>query len=113
LAMAVATLWMIAIGSDLEVGPNEELPELPDLRTVLGLTGARRPRRMRLFRLGQLWLLVQLIQGQALSRPRRIVPEPTSDGTLKRMVALRLKSYFGQPQSPVVAKTTGVASGQR
>ena len=76
LAMAVATLWMITLGSDLEVGPSAELPELPDLRSMLGLTGARRPRRLRLFRLGQLWLLVQLIQGQALSLPRRLVPEP-------------------------------------
>jgi len=79
LAMAVATLWMITLGSDLEVGPSAELPELPDLRSMLGLTGARRPRRLRLFRLGQLWLLVQLIQGQALSLPRRLVPEPWPD----------------------------------
>jgi hypothetical protein len=76
LAMAVATLWMITIGSDLEVGPSDELPDLPDLRPILGLAGARRPRRMRLFRLGQLWLLVQLREGHALPLPRRLVPEP-------------------------------------
>jgi hypothetical protein len=74
--MAVATLWMITIGSDLEVGPSDELPALPDLRPILGLAGARRPRRMRLFRLGQLWLVVQLMQGHALPLPRRLVPEP-------------------------------------
>jgi hypothetical protein len=58
LAMAVATLWMITLGSDLEVGPSEDCPTLPDLRAILGLRGERRPRRTRLFRLGWLWLLV-------------------------------------------------------
>ena len=79
LAMAVARLWMITIGSDVEVGPSEAMPDLPDLRPILGLVGARRPRQMRLFRLGQLWLLVQFIQGQALPLPRRLVPEPWPD----------------------------------
>jgi len=79
LAMAVATLWMITIGSDLEVGPCDRLPDLPDLRPILGLVGPRRPRQMRLFRLGQLWLLVQFIQGQALPLPRRLIPEPWPD----------------------------------
>jgi len=79
LAMAVATLWMITLGSDLELGPSDELPDLPDLRPMLGLMGVRRPRRLRLFRLGWLWLLVQLIQGQPLPLPRRLVPEPWPD----------------------------------
>jgi hypothetical protein len=79
LAMAVATLWMITLGSDLEVGPSDDAPHLPDLRALLGLMGARRPRRTRLFRLGWLWLLVQLIQGQPLPLPRRLVPEPWPD----------------------------------
>jgi hypothetical protein len=79
LAMAVATLWMITIGSDLEVGPSEAMPDLPDLRPILGVTGARRPRRTRLFRLGWLWLLVQLIQGQPVPLPRRLIPEPWPD----------------------------------
>jgi len=76
LAMAVATLWMLTLGSDLELGPSDTLPELPDLRLLLGLSGNRRPRRLRLFRLGWLWLLVQLIQGQPLPLPRRLMPEP-------------------------------------
>lgn len=79
LVMAVATLWMITIGSDLEVGPSAALPDLPDLRSLLGLEGTRRPRRTRLFRLGWLWLLVQLIQGQDVPLPRRLVPEPWPD----------------------------------
>ncbi len=79
LAMAVATLWMITLGSDLELGPSDQQAALPDLRVLLGLGGARRPRRLRLFRLGWLWLLVQLIQGQPVALPRRLVPEPWPD----------------------------------
>lgn len=79
LAMAVAMLWMITLGSELEVGPSDEMVDLPDLRPLLGLSGVQRPRRLRLFRLGWLWLLVQLIQGQALPLPRRLVPEPWPD----------------------------------
>jgi Transposase DDE domain len=79
LAMAVATLWMITIGSDLELGPSDDWPDLPDLRELLGLNGPRRARRTRLFRLGWLWLLVQLIQGQPMPLPRRLIPEPWPD----------------------------------
>ena len=52
LALAVATLWMISVGSDLEVGPPPECADLPDLRPLLGLPAAGKPRRTRLFRLG-------------------------------------------------------------
>lgn len=77
LAMAVATLWMICLGSDLEVGPTADLPNLPDLRSILGIeTPMIRPRRTRLFRLGGLWLLVQLLSSEPLPLPRRLVPEP-------------------------------------
>jgi DDE family transposase len=79
LAMAVATLWMITLGSELELGSADSQVDLPDLRPLLGLNGARRPRRTRLFRLGWLWLLVQLIQGRPLPLPRRLVPEPWPD----------------------------------
>jgi len=79
LAMAVATLWMLTIGSDLELGPSDNAPDLPDLSAILGVRAAQRPRAMRLFRLGWLWLLVQLIDGQPLPVPRRLVPEPWPD----------------------------------
>ncbi len=79
LAMAVATLWMLTIGSDLELGPTDDHPDLPDLQSILGVRVAHRPRRLRLFRLGWLWLLVQLIQGQPLPLPQRLVPEPWPD----------------------------------
>ena len=74
-----APLWMITLGSDLEVGPDNTLADLPDLRPLLGLNGVRRPRRTRLFRLGWLWLLVQLMQQQPLPLPRRLLPEPWPD----------------------------------
>jgi len=77
LALAVATLWMVSIGSDLEVGPSAAAVELPDLRVILGGSAAQtQPRRTRLFRLGWLWLLVRLITAQPLPVPQRLVPEP-------------------------------------
>lgn len=79
LAMAVATLWMLTLGSDLELGPCESCPDLPDLSAILGVRAATRPRTLRLFRLGWLWLLVQLIEGQQLALPRRLLPEPWPD----------------------------------
>ena len=79
LALAVATLWMVSVGSDLEVGPPPESPELPDLRPLLGLPGAGQPRRMRLFRLGWRWVLVCQISARPLPLPWRLVPEPWPD----------------------------------
>lgn len=80
LALAVATLWMVCVGSDLEVGPTPQGPDIPDLRDILGLVAQQcRPRRNRLFRLGWLWVLVQLITTHALPLPRRLFPEPWPD----------------------------------
>ena len=87
LALAVATLWVISVGSELEawagtehaewVAPEQgEEVELPDLRDLLGIGAPTRPRRLRLFRLGWLWLLVQGLKGHPLAQPRRLVPEP-------------------------------------
>jgi len=77
LALAVAHLWMVTLGSELETGPTAEMPDLPDLRSILDMArrvGGR--RRIRLFRLGWLWLLVQLITAQPLPLPWQLVPEP-------------------------------------
>lgn len=79
LAMAVATLWMLTVGSELELGPTDDCPDLPELTPILGVRARQRPRAMRLFRLGWLWLLVQLIQGQPLPVPQRLIPEPWPD----------------------------------
>jgi hypothetical protein len=79
LAMAVATLWMLTVGSDLEQAQeNADVTsvELPELSLIPDHRPASRPRALGLFRLGWLWLLVQLIQGQPLPLPRRLVPEP-------------------------------------
>jgi hypothetical protein len=81
LAMAVAMLWVVSVGSELEVGTgiNSDQGEVPEVRALLGMRRERQPRRTRLFRLGWLWLLVQGLQGQALAQPRCLVPEPWPD----------------------------------
>lgn len=76
LALAVATLWMISVGSELEFGPSEQSEELPDVRALLGIRGEKRARVLRLLRLGWLWMLSQQLQHQPLPLPRRLSPEP-------------------------------------
>lgn len=73
LAMAVAMLWTVSAGSDLELGPHPAAPDLPDLRPLLGTP---RFRRIRLFRLGRLWVLVAALTARPLPLPTRLVPEP-------------------------------------
>jgi len=77
LALAVATLWVVTLGSELETGPTAAHPDLPDLRLLLATAcQAGQRRRTRLFRLGWLRLLVQLITAQPLPVPRQLLPEP-------------------------------------
>jgi hypothetical protein len=78
LAVAVATLWMMSVGSALEVGPPPEGMDVPDLRPLLGAIVAtpRHPRRLRLLRLGWLWCLVCQITTGGLPLPQRFIPEP-------------------------------------
>ena len=77
LALAIAMLWMVTLGSELEAGPTTEIPDLPDLRPILDIAPqVSRRRCIQLFRLGWLWLLVQLITAQPLPLPRQLVPEP-------------------------------------
>ena len=77
LALAVATLWTVSVGSDLECGTYLQDPDLPDWRTLLDRTAVRHPKRtLRLLRLGRLWLLVQAIAHQRLSVPLMLQPEP-------------------------------------
>ncbi len=77
LALAVASLWMVTLGSELETGQTDETAELPDLSSILAATTkVGRRRRLRLFRLGWLWLLVRLITAQPLPLPQQLVPEP-------------------------------------
>jgi hypothetical protein len=74
LALAVAMLWMVSIGTEVEVGDPADVAELPDLRRLLRGTG--RTRCLRLFRLRWLWLLVRAILAQPLPLPQQLVPEP-------------------------------------
>ncbi len=90
LALAVATLWVISVGSDLELGPAAGAVDLPDLRPILGLGGASKPRRTRLFRLGGLWVLVQAIRGHALPLPTRLIPEPWPEVPHQLMLGIPL-----------------------
>jgi len=84
LALAVASLWVISVGSDLEVGPHDAPEDMPDVRALLDLLpGTPRPRRLRLFRLGWLWLLVQALRGHGLPLPTRFLPEPWPDVPLR------------------------------
>lgn len=72
-ALALATLWMVSAGSDLEQGVNLDDPDLPDVSALLDRTPVR---RIRLLRLGRLWLLVQAIAHQRLPLPQLLLPEP-------------------------------------
>ncbi len=90
LAMAVATLRVISVGSEVEVGPGLDASGVPDLRELLGVGQASAPRRTRLFRLGWLWLLVQGLRGCALPLPARLVPEPWPDIPQQLVSVLKL-----------------------
>ena len=82
LARAVATRWMVSVGSDWAVGPPAEGPDLPARRPLLRLQAVGRPRRIRLFRLGGLWVLVCHITARPLPLPWRLVPEPWPDSPI-------------------------------
>jgi hypothetical protein len=92
LALALATFWTVAVGSDLESGTYLQDPQLPDWRTLLCLPAPptpkhpsqfSRPRRpgrpgrpIRLLRLGRLWILAQAIAHRILPLPLTLQPEP-------------------------------------
>ena|SRR5215831_13930810 len=79
LALAVVTLGMGRVGSDVAVGPPPECIDLPALRPLLGLPAVGQPRRTRLLRLGWLWVLGCPITARPAPRPGRRVPEPEPD----------------------------------
>jgi hypothetical protein len=76
LALALATFWMLALGTELELGPSPDFPDAPDVSAILALSSAKPPRRIRLLKLGWLWLIVQAIHARPLPLPRRLVPSP-------------------------------------
>lgn len=75
LALAVATLWMLSVGTELEEALTD--PEVPDLYHLLHQS-VRQPRRrqVRVLRLGLLWLLVRVLGGHGVPLPRRLIPDP-------------------------------------
>lgn len=73
LAMAVATLWTVSVGTDLESGSNLDDPDLPALHDLLGHQPVR---RIRLLRLGRLCLLVKAIAHLRLLFPHHLLPDP-------------------------------------
>ena len=58
LALAVASLWVVSVGSEMEVGSEVEAEAgalvergteaMPDVGALLGLGGPTKPRRLRL-----------------------------------------------------------------
>ena len=75
LALAVATLWMLSVGSELDELLHDQT--VPDLYGLLHQS-ARTPRQRQVsvLRLGLLWVLVRLLQGKSVPLPRRLIPEP-------------------------------------
>jgi len=73
LALAVATLWMVSIGTDLECGTNLGDPDLPALHDLLDHQPVR---RIRLLRLGRIYLLVKAMAHRRLHLPHQLLPEP-------------------------------------
>jgi Transposase DDE domain len=78
LALAVATLWMVSVGTELDGAGRAALagPEVTPLLAAAGLVRTGQGRRTRLLRLGWLWVLVQLITAQLLPLPQQLHPAP-------------------------------------
>ena len=72
LALAVASLWLISVGSAVE---DAALDGGSDLPALTGLWESGR-RVLRLLRLGWLWLHAQQVNGQPLPLPERLIPDP-------------------------------------
>ena len=98
LALALATLWMLSVGSEIEVVLSE--PGLPELQGVLQQS-ARRPRQrqVRVLRLGVMWLMVQVLQGQSVPLPRMLLPEAWPSPPARPHLPLLLEDALHVPVS--------------
>jgi hypothetical protein len=76
LAMAIATLWVVSVGSDQEDTSIGELPDLVQPSQATPSTPSRRTRRIRVFRRGIISLLVAFVIASTLPMPKLLVPEP-------------------------------------
>lgn len=75
LVLAVATLWIVTVGSEAEEQAEEQAPVSPASQGAQATARLRRPRRVSLFRRGWTAVLVAWLQGQPL-RWGRLLPEP-------------------------------------
>lgn len=92
LALAVATVWMLSVGSELdEVLCDTAVPDLYGLLQQSARTP--RQRQVRVVRLGLLWLLVSLLHGKRVPLPRRLIFEPWPQAVPPAAVPLFLEEY--------------------
>ena len=78
LAIALATLWVVAVGGqrDHDEGPRETVPHLPATEVHMqGPESSGRNRLISVFCQGIAVILALLIRGQ-LARPEKWYPEP-------------------------------------
>lgn len=76
LAMAVAMLWVVSVGSAWEDATSAELPLLIQPRQPANPAQSTRQRRTRVFRQGVIRLLVLSITGRPLPMPEQLEPDP-------------------------------------
>jgi len=74
LALAVATLWMLSVGGELEDALTDL--DIPALRGLLLPPNKGRVRTVRVLRLALLWLMVCLLRGVRFPMPSRLTPDP-------------------------------------
>ena len=74
LALAVATLWMLSVGGEVEA--SLEKLGLAALSDFLLPARAGRVRVVRLLRLALIWLMVCLLHGVRFPMPSRLRPDP-------------------------------------
>lgn len=76
LAMAIATLWVTCVGSQLEEAYEDNESLIHWMEELPVETAHQAYRTIRIFRLGQLWILACLANFQSLPMPVKLMPEP-------------------------------------
>lgn len=100
LVMAVASLWTMCIGGELEASDESETNIALENMCTLPFEMDYSPRRlMRIQRLGRLYLLVVLVAGKSIPMPRYLIPEkwpcgpPGKPKSKGRRVSKNKKTY--------------------
>ncbi len=73
-ALAVATLWMLSVGGEVEAALNDI--GVPALSNLLLPARSGRVRVVRLLRLALIWVMVCLLHGVRFPMPYRLRPDP-------------------------------------